>query len=127
MSNKFKRQRGERRNKKMNKPIKTSFERHLDECPQILKKYLNYIRVIKGRSNNTVKNYYYSLRTFFAYMFWRKGLSDIILNENEVDLSLIDCNFLNSITYNEILEYLAYCTDELKYSATSRSFFFFFF
>ena len=35
-----------------------------DDVPQILRDYLNYMTVIKGKSESTVKEYYYDLRTF---------------------------------------------------------------
>lgn len=37
----------------------------INECPEILKKYFNYIMVIKNQSNNTLRNYVYKLLSFF--------------------------------------------------------------
>ena len=39
------------------------------DVPDILKNYLNYMTVIKGRSHNTVKEYYYDLRMFLKYIY----------------------------------------------------------
>ena len=100
---------------------KTAFEIHYADCPQIIKKYLNYIRVIEGRSQKTVITYYYSLRSFFAYMLWYKGYVSQQIPAKEINLSLVDYDLLNSIKYIEILEYLTYGANELGYSAATRS------
>ena len=38
---------------------------YLQECPPVLREYLGYTETIKGRSGNTVDEYFIDLRTFF--------------------------------------------------------------
>ena len=41
---------------------------YLQECPPVLREYLGYTETIKGRSGNTVDEYFIDLRTFFRYI-----------------------------------------------------------
>ena len=38
------------------------------ECPQFLKDCLIYMSVIKGKSENTIREYFYDLRMFLRYI-----------------------------------------------------------
>ena len=42
--------------------------KHFNDCPIILDDYLNYLLTIKGRSNLTVKEYYYDLKRFLKFI-----------------------------------------------------------
>lgn len=52
--------------------------KHFNDCPIILDDYLNYLLTIKGRSNLTVKEYYYDLKRFLKFIIMRKNYLDII-------------------------------------------------
>ena len=67
------------------------------DVPVILRDYLNYMTVIKGRSENTVKEYYYDLKMFYRY------ISSII---NDTDLYSID-----KIDVSEFDDRLKFMTD----------------
>lgn len=77
------------------------------DVPQILRNYLNFMIVIKGKSQNTVREYYYDLRLFFRYIF--AMCNDISLYEiSSVNLDAFDENILKEITLNDLYEFMAY-------------------
>jgi len=49
------------------------------DIPSILDDYLNYMETIKGLSPNTVKEYFFDLRTFFRFIKMRYRLVKMIL------------------------------------------------
>lgn len=78
-----------------------------DDVPDILRNYLNYMLVIKGRSENTVKEYYYDLRTFFKYIHAISNDLDI-LNLDKIELDNFDNNLLKQVELNDLYEFMTY-------------------
>jgi len=78
-----------------------------NDVPDILKNYLNYMSVIKGRSENTVKEYYYDLRMFFKYIHAVSNDLDIF-NLDEISLENFDNELLKSVTLNDLYEFMTY-------------------
>ncbi len=77
------------------------------DVPQILRNYLNYMIVIKGKSPNTVREYYYDLRLFLRYI--QSVVKNISLSEiNSVILDDFDENLLKQISLNDLYEFMAY-------------------
>ena len=77
------------------------------DVPQILRNYLNFMIVIKGKSPNTIREYYYDLRMFFRYIHAR--VNNISLTQlNNIDLEDFDENLLKQITLNDLYEFMAY-------------------
>jgi len=77
------------------------------DVPQILRNYLNYMIVIKGKSPNTVKEYYYDLRLFFKYIYTiSHNLS--IYDISSVNLDDFDEKILTDITLTDLYEFMAY-------------------
>ncbi len=77
------------------------------DVPQILRNYLNFMTVIKGKSPNTVREYYYDLRMFLRYI--QACVKNISLTEiNSVVLDDFDENLLKQITLNDLYEFMAY-------------------
>ncbi|UKI23608.1 MAG: hypothetical protein L6V88_04025 [Anaerotruncus sp.] len=66
--------------------------------PQLVRDYLTYLEAIKCHSEQSVIEYASDLRTFFQiYDDRKKGAVDKDTEENEIDLSPIDANFIKSI------------------------------
>lgn len=77
------------------------------DVPQILRNYLNFMIVIKGKSPNTVKEYYYDLRLFFKFI--EAVSNNISLNEiDSVVLDNFDENILKQIELNDLYEFMAF-------------------
>jgi len=86
--------------------LKNSQKKYSD-VPELLRGYLNYMTVIKGRSENTVKEYYYDLRMFFKYIHAVANDLDII-NLDKIDLENFNDNLLKEIDLNDLYEFMTY-------------------
>lgn len=77
------------------------------DVPDVLRGYLNYMTVIKGRSPNTVKEYYYDIKMFYRFLY--ASLNNISQNEfNKIDLTNFDESILKNITLNDLYEFMAF-------------------
>jgi len=79
-----------------------------EQCFPELREFLGYIEVVKGRSVNTVEEYFLDLRTFFRYMKLHRGLVDSDIDNNEIAISDVDATFLGTITITDVFEYMNY-------------------
>ena len=81
------------------------------DVPQVLRDYLSFMTVIKGKSENTVKEYYYDLRMFFRFIY----ALDRSLNIHElekIDLTDFNEDILKEITLSELYEFMSYVNSE---------------
>jgi len=76
-------------------------------APGPIREFLQYMVTIKGRSNNTVLNYYLDLRVFFRYIICSRGL-DSFDNFDSVSIDAVDITMVGSVTRMEILDFLYY-------------------
>lgn len=87
-------------------------QEYLAECPPVLKEYLGYTETIRGRSSNTVNEYFIDIRTFLRYMKQLRGLVPPTVSEDEIDIRDVDISFLASVTLNDVYEYMNYLRSE---------------
>lgn len=101
------------------------------ELPLILEDFLNYTLTIKGKSNNTVKEYFYDLRMFLRFMKIRYKLVEKDFVFEEIIISDIDMDFIKKITMQDMHGFISY-VDKERYNknyakarkvASLRSFF----
>lgn len=99
---------------------KTAFDIEFESCPLLIKSFLQYIRTIRGKEKNTIITYYYALKQFFLFILKNKNLitSDA---PNYKQLELLNDEIIRSITADDILSYLYYCSSELNQAAATRS------
>ena len=93
--------------------------RHDDVCNTV-NDYLHYVAVIKGRSLQTVFNYYVDLREFYRFMVQHRNLC----TEDRLDefaWNTIDNEFVRSITSADILEFLYMLQRKNNCKATTRN------
>lgn len=92
------------------------------DAPSTVIQFLDYMLVTKGRSQNTVFQYYHDLRSFFRYMLKKKHpvkYADYFpddLSFNEVDDKLV-----LGITSIDIIEFLRFCTTEKGNETAARN------
>lgn len=91
------------------------------KIPLFLEDYLNYMETIKGTSSNTVKEYFFDLRTFLRFLKLRYKLvpKDIIFDEIEIDDMKID--FIKNVTIQDLHAYISYIDRSRGNSNTTRS------
>ncbi len=94
---------------------------YLAQCPPVLKEYLGYTQTIRGRSENTVNEYFIDIRTFLRYIKQLRGLVPPTLPEDEIDIADIDISFLASITLTDVYEYMNYLRGERRNSNKTRA------
>lgn len=81
------------------------------KCPVFLKNYLTYMSVIKGKSQNTVTQYYYDLRIFLRYII----MTEKNLHEDEfnnIDILNFDFEKIKKITLDDLYSFMAYINNE---------------
>lgn len=77
------------------------------DVPQVLRDYLTYMTVIKGKSPNTVKEYYYDLRLFLRFI--KCKFADIDCDDyNSVDLDDFKESDLQRVTLSDLYDFMAY-------------------
>ncbi len=94
---------------------------YMSQCPPIMKEYLGYMQTIKGRSENTINEYFIDLRTFFRYMKELRGLVPPTVSNDEISIADIDLDFLRTITTTDVYEYMNYLRNERSNSNKTRA------
>lgn len=94
---------------------------YLSQCPPIMKEYLGYMQTIKGRSENTINEYFIDLRTFFRYMKELRGLVPPTTLVEEITIADIDLEFIRTITTTDVYEYMNYLRNERSNSNKTRA------
>lgn len=96
---------------------------HFDDCPVILDDYLNYLLTIKGRSNLTVKEYYYDLKRFLKFIIMRKKLFGYNLNSDINEVSILSINKLDilDIDITDLHAYISYCDSYYNDSTKTKA------
>jgi len=92
-----------------------------NDIPKVLKEFLIYIETIKGQSKNTVKEYFYDLRTFFRFLKIHYNLVDNNIDFNEIEISDINPEILNKVTLSDLYEYMSFVNSRRSNSASSRA------
>lgn len=80
----------------------------MNNIPIILEDYLNYMETIKGSSSNTVKEYFFDLRTFFRFIKLRYKLADISESFEEIDISDVDLDLIKKLNIQDLHAYISY-------------------
>ncbi|MBE7048362.1 MAG: tyrosine recombinase XerC [Ruminococcaceae bacterium] len=90
------------------------------EAPYFLRDFVTYMEAIRGKSKNTVKEYYFDLRTFLRYM-------KVLRHQNNLDefetitIDDITIDFIKNITLHDLYEFLSYTSSERLNNANSRA------
>jgi len=93
-----------------------------NDAPIILKDFLNYMETIKGKSKNTVKEYFYDLRLFFRFMkLHKKSVNPSSADFENIDISDIDIDFIKTITLSDLYEFMSFLSRERDNNSSSRA------
>ncbi len=86
----------------------------------IIRDFLNYMLVVKGKSQLTVDEYYKDLRTFYRYIKISRGMAD----QSEFDsisITDVDLDLIGSVTLSDAFDFMNYCIDERDNHAATRA------
>lgn len=89
--------------------------------PPLLEEFLNYFSTVKARSNNTVKAYAYDLVLFLRFLKQRRGKADANVDFNEIDISDVDVDLIESVDLNDLYAYLNYVANERSNTPSARA------
>lgn len=92
------------------------------DAPAAVREFLDYMIVNKGRSPNTVFQYYHDIRTFFRYMLKiRHPIKYDGYEEGDLSFNEVDDKLVYSVSPAEIMQFLKYCTTEKANEASARN------
>ncbi|KAI3346193.1 tyrosine recombinase XerC [Clostridium botulinum] len=84
-------------------------------CP-LVEQYLDYLLIIKNRSENTILEYRTDLLMFLSYIMKLRNINIVDINFELVNLDLI-----KSITLQDMYSFISYCQKSLNASAGTRA------
>lgn len=93
----------------------------MDKIPLPLMSFLNYMETIKGKSENTVKEYYYDLRTFFRYLKLQRDLVPRNLKFDEIPIHDVDIELIKSVTLNDLYGFISFVSFERNNSNHAKA------
>lgn len=93
----------------------------INEAPDIIREFLIYMRTIKGKSLNTVSEYYLDLRTFFRYIKKSRKLVDSNIDFNKILIDDIDLNLVKTITLTDAYEFMNFTMTDRNNNASTRA------
>jgi len=92
------------------------------EMPFYLKDFLVYLQTIKGKSVNTVKEYFYDLRLFLRFLKIHFNIVDSDVEFDSIPISDIDIDLIKSVKLSDLYSYMSYInnTRDNSYNARAR-------
>jgi len=93
----------------------------MSDTPLILEDFLNYMKTIKGKSPNTVKEYYYDLRLFLRFLKLHRKLVDDSVNIDDIKIDDVDENLIKTVTLSDLYAFMAFVTSDRDNNANSRA------
>lgn len=89
--------------------------------PERLREFLNYLSVIRGKSNNTTAAYKIDLTLFFKFLKLYRGLYPPNINFDEIYITDINDDFIRSIKLPDLYAYLSYVENVRSNSSYARA------
>lgn len=89
--------------------------------PSFVVDFLNYISVIKNRSDLTVIEYANDLATFFRFLKVVRGLVDAETPFDEIEISDLTIDTVASVTLSDAYMFLVYCKDDRNNNERTRA------
>lgn len=87
--------------------------------PEPLLSFLKYSQGIQGKSENTVNEYFYDIRTFYRFLKIHYKLVQPTIEFNEIDIMDFDISCIRKITLEDIYEFIFFLSrDKQNHSAT---------
>lgn len=105
--------------------LKMSYSDEIKHTAPILRDYLNYMLVVKGKSPLTVDEYYVDLRTFFRYLLMSNNLvvpdSNGEIDFEKIDISNIDIELVKNVSLSDVYEYMNFLITERHNKSAARA------
>ncbi|WP_297423790.1 tyrosine recombinase XerC [Clostridium sp.] len=92
-----------------------------NKLPDSVQDFLNYLETIKNKSVNTIKAYRKDLIIFFRFMLKYRALTDNAVEFDEIDISLVDDDFIKSIRLRDLYAFMSFAEKYRGNSAYARA------
>lgn len=93
----------------------------MNELPKRVEDFLNYLKVIKNKSQNTIEGYEVDLRMFFRFYKLDKGLVSNDIKFQNINISDIVDNQIQSITLQDLYNFMYFLQNKRHNSEKSRA------
>lgn len=96
----------------------------LDDCPDLLRDFIFYLKTVRGRSPRTADGYYIDLRTFFRYIKATKVLQMTPRYNDEfkaIKIADLSSQQICSVTLSDVYGFVNFCIDELGNHASAQA------
>lgn len=97
------------------------YENEIQATPSIIRDFLHYNQVIKGKSQLTVQEYFLDLRTFFRFIKKKYNMVASDIDWDQIDLSGVDIELIRKITLADVYEFFSFCINDRDNKAASRA------
>ena len=91
------------------------------DCPQYLRDYLTYVRVIRNHTELTEEQYYIDLRTFLRYLKYSHGDVPEDTPFDEITIADVPLSYLESFSLMNAYEYMNFLIDVRGNDSAARS------
>jgi site-specific recombinase XerD len=119
-SNKTKIRKKDKETNRPSDPSPTFFNDYI-YLPKRLMEYLNYLEVIKGRSNNTVNGYKIDLILLFRFLKMYRGICPRNLEFSQIQINDIDDEFIKSISLSDLYAFLSFVERNRQNNSYARA------
>jgi len=79
------------------------------------------METIKGKSKNTVKEYFYDLRLFLRFIKKYKNLVPGDIKFDNIDISDVNINLIKTVTLSDLYEFISFLSRERDNNPTTRA------
>ncbi|MDO5724704.1 MAG: tyrosine recombinase XerC [Tissierellia bacterium] len=89
----------------------------------LINDWLDYLESVAGKSDNTIKNYYYDIRIFFRFIKFRKSLVDKSISIDDlssIKIDDIDLELMKKIDIRDLIAYVSYLDKYMNSSASTK-------
>ncbi|MBE6767087.1 MAG: tyrosine recombinase XerC [Clostridia bacterium] len=93
----------------------------LVSAPPIIRDFLTYNESIKGKSSNSIDEYYLDLQTFFRYIKQMRGMVGKDTEFADISISDVDIDLIKTITLSDIYAFLVFCKNDRGNNAATRA------
>lgn len=93
----------------------------LFSAPPIIRDFLTYSESIRGKSSNSIDEYYHDLQTFFRYIKMARRLDGGAEKFEDISIEDVDINLIRTVTLSDIYAFLVYCKNERGNGAAARA------
>lgn len=93
----------------------------LISAPPVIRDFLTYSESIRGKSSNSIDEYYHDLQTFFRYIKMQRGLDGGAEKFEDISIEDVDINLIKTVSLSDIYAFLVYCKNERENGAAARA------